>query len=106
MTMQDADHRNRILALKEQKNAVIIAHNYQIPEVQDVADFIGDSLALSRNAAQTKADTILFCGVNFRAETASIICPENIIVSALVCAAFLDRANESPMKSATSCTSG
>jgi quinolinate synthase len=80
MTMQDAEHRNRILALKEQKNAVIIAHNYQIPEVQDVADFIGDSLALSRNAAQTKADTIIFCGVHFMAETASIICPEKKVL--------------------------
>ena len=80
MTMQDAEHRNRILALKEQKNAVIIAHNYQIPEVQDVADFIGDSLALSKNAAQTKADTIIFCGVHFMAETASIICPEKKVL--------------------------
>jgi quinolinate synthase len=80
MTMLDTDYRNRILAMKEKKNAVIIAHNYQPPEVQDIADFIGDSLALSRNAAQTNADTIIFCGVHFMAETASIICPEKRVL--------------------------
>ena len=78
--MLDTDYRNRILAVKEKKNAVIIAHNYQPPEVQDIADFIGDSLALSRNAAQTNADTIIFCGVHFMAETASIICPEKRVL--------------------------
>ena len=80
MTMLDTDYRNRILAVKEKKNAVIIAHNYQPPEVQDIADFVGDSLALSRNAAQTNADTIIFCGVHFMAETASIICPEKRVL--------------------------
>jgi quinolinate synthase len=80
MTMLDTDYRNRILAVKEKKNAVIIAHNYQLPEVQDIADFVGDSLALSRNAAQTNADTIIFCGVHFMAETASIICPEKKVL--------------------------
>jgi quinolinate synthase len=80
MTMLDTDYRNRILAVKEKKNAVIIAHNYQLPEVQDIADFVGDSLALSRIAAQTNADTIVFCGVHFMAETASIICPDKRVL--------------------------
>jgi quinolinate synthase len=71
---------NKITKLRVKKNAVILAHNYQLAEVQDIADHVGDSLGLSIEASKTKADLIVFCGVHFMAETAAIICPDKKVI--------------------------
>ena len=80
MIKEGKELAGKIKELKKKRNAIILVHNYQLPEVQDIADFRGDSLELSRIAAKTDAKVIVFCGVNFMAETASILSPDKLVI--------------------------
>ena len=80
MLSSDTELVSKIESLKRQRKAVILAHNYQLGEVQDIADFVGDSLDLSQRATETQAEVLVFCGVHFMAETASILCPDKVVL--------------------------
>ena len=98
---------DKINELKTKYNAIILAHNYQRPEVQDIADFVGDSLELIRKAVETDADVIIFCGVLCMAETVAIACPDKIVIlpdmnagctlaNMITLERFMDRRNDTP----------
>ena len=80
MSVENLALQEEILKLKKQRRAIILSHNYQRDEVQDIADFVGDSLELSRTAAAIECDVIVFAGVNFMAESASILSPEKTVL--------------------------
>jgi len=80
ITSTEQELTERILKLKAERKTVILSHNYQVSEIQDLADFVGDSLELSQQAARTDAEVIVFCGVHFMAETAAIICPDKTVL--------------------------
>jgi hypothetical protein len=79
-SMSKAELIARIQQLRRERDAIVLAHNYQIPEIQDLADFVGDSLQLSQVAARNDAPLIVFCGVHFMAETAAILCPDQRVL--------------------------
>ena len=101
MTIQE-----EIRKLASERRAVILAHNYTRGEVQDVADYTGDSLELARKATEVDADVIVFCGVYFMAETAAILNPsKTVLIPDATCVALRASSSESPVKSAIACTS-
>src|SRR5574340_1511621 len=79
-TMEFTEQQQEVRRWLEKRRGILLAHNYQPGEIQDVADFLGDSLALSMTAAKTPAEVIVFCGVHFMAETAAILCPDKTVL--------------------------